>query len=90
MPRSKAPTRNPDTSNARCPKCDASIPTDRINVAEGIAQCPGCGELTRISQLNLDGRSLQEILARTPSGCSMVVDGGQCRVTASLQSWGGF
>jgi hypothetical protein len=79
-----------DTNNARCPQCDARIPPDRINITEGVALCSGCGALTRLSQLNMEVRSMDEILARTPTGCSMRVEGSRVVVAASMRSWGGF
>jgi len=33
---------------------------------------------------------MDEILARTPAGCSMRVEGSRVMITGSLRSWGGF
>jgi len=89
MPRSRPPRRSLEFSNARCPHCDAAIPQDQINITEGLAQCSACGALTQLSQLNLCERSIEEILAKPPSLCSMQADGSHVVIQASLRSWGG-
>lgn len=78
------------TSLQRCPDCDESINSDAVNIKEGVALCPGCGKLSRLSELNYDNRSLQEILAKPPTGCSIVPLGHGAVVSASLRSFGGF
>ncbi len=74
----------------RCPNCDAVITADAINIKEGVALCPDCGKLSRLSELNTSGRSIADILARPPSGCSVVSDGQRVAATASLRSLSGF
>jgi len=79
-----------DSPSPRCPDCDESIPSDAVNIKEGMALCPGCGKLSRLSELNQSGRSRTEILAKPPSGCSIVSDGHSVTLTASLRSLAGF
>lgn len=61
-----------------------------MNIREGVALCPGCGTLTRLSELNTSARSIGEILSRPPSGCSIVSDGQRLTATAAMQSLPGF
>jgi hypothetical protein len=74
----------------RCPDCDEFITADAMNIREGVALCPGCGTLSRLSELNTSARSIGEILSRPPSGCSIVSDGQRVTVTASMRSLAGF
>lgn len=41
MLRRHFPRRTLDTNNARCPQCDARIPSESINITEGVALCSG-------------------------------------------------
>lgn len=74
----------------RCPDCDESIDSDAINIREGVALCPKCGLLSRLSELNYSGRSIQEILGQPPDGCSIQPVGLGVIATASLRSLSGF
>jgi len=74
----------------RCPECDESIESAAINIQEGVALCPMCGTLSRLSELNNSDRCVQEILAQPPSGCSIDSLGNVVIVTASTRSIGGF
>jgi hypothetical protein len=74
----------------RCPDCDESIDSDAINIKEGIALCPKCGMLSRLSDLNYSARSIQEILSQPPDGCSIQPVGLGVIATASLRSIAGF
>jgi hypothetical protein len=53
----------------RCPNCDTPLESTAINIQEGVALCPTCGQLTRLSLLNLSARAEPEILSQMPSGC---------------------
>lgn len=44
-----------------CPKCDAPIPDERVNLAEGVAHCSGCGEYHRLSFLLRDSTTATRI-----------------------------
>lgn len=74
----------------RCPDCDELISSGAINIKEGFALCPACGRLARLLDLNTSGRSIAEILAQPPAGCSIVSDGERVTVTVSLRSLAGF
>lgn len=78
------------TQLQRCPDCDQPIDPDAINIKEGVALCPGCGKLSRLSELPRGDRSVQEILAQPPPGCSIVQLGHGDVVSASLRSCAGF
>jgi len=80
----------PETTRlARCPLCDAPIESDCMNIGEGVALCPGCGVLSRLSEVNRTVRSTAEILADPPHGCDVVERGRGVAVRASLRSIGG-
>lgn len=74
----------------RCPDCDFSIPSDAINIAEGFALCPSCGKLSRLSELRLSKKSLEETLVLPPAGCSLESDPFRTYAKASMRSVGGF
>lgn len=74
----------------RCPECDELITSDAMNIKEGVALCPQCGKLSRLSELNTSTRSIAEILAKPPAGCSIVAEGRGVILTASLRSITGF
>ncbi|WP_309382681.1 hypothetical protein [Cerasicoccus frondis] len=44
-----------------CPTCNAGIPNARVNLAEGVAHCPGCGEYHRLSHLLRDSVGISRI-----------------------------
>lgn len=73
----------------RCPKCEEAILAESINVQEGVALCPVCQQLTRLSELILSDRSAEQIVSRPPYGCSIQESDQEVVVTASLQSVGG-
>jgi len=79
-----------DSSDPRCPFCDNLLTSDAMNIKEGVALCPSCGKLSRLSDLNTSGRSISEILARPPDGCSISSDGHRVVATVSLRSWISF
>jgi uncharacterized paraquat-inducible protein A len=60
------------SSQRRCPECDAEIPFEAINIQEGMASCNACENLFRISELNWSHLSREDVLAKTPWGCSLV------------------
>lgn len=74
----------------RCPDCDELITSEAINIKEGVALCSQCGKLSRLSELNVSGISVAEILAHPPAGCSVISDSQRVTVTASLRSLAGF
>lgn len=74
----------------RCPDCDEPITADAMNIKEGVALCPTCGKLTRLSELNSSGRTIAEILAQPPRGCVVSSDGRSAKASVSLFSLLGF
>jgi hypothetical protein len=74
------------STQARCPDCDQEIETKSINITEGVALCPGCGKLSRLSDLVRGDQSVQELIASPPSECSVVEDGHTITVSVSLRS----
>lgn len=74
----------------RCPDCDQAVTSEDMNIKEGVALCPGCGRLSRLSELSASARSIGEVLASPPSGCSIVSDGQRVTATASMRSLPGF
>ena len=71
-----------------CPMCGGSIPVDAINVQEGVALCPTCGKLSRLSDVANEGRSLAELLDHPPAGCRVDDQGEVIVVNATLRSLG--
>jgi len=73
-----------------CPVCDAVVPTDSINIKEGVALCRSCGQLNKLSELNFSGVSVDETLNNYPAGCKLTTTNEKMVLTASLYSLGGF
>ncbi len=74
----------------RCPECDRSLSSDDINIKEGVALCPDCGTLSRLSELVSSDRPVREVLGETPPGCSVNSTGRGVIVKISLRSMVGF
>lgn len=74
----------------RCPECDTVIEFDSINMSEGVAACNQCRKLFRLSELNWNHRSREEVLQKKPSGCSLTPWGQSLVVIASTRSIPGF
>lgn len=74
----------------RCPNCDASVPAESINIAEGVALCGQCGKLSRLAELLTSGRPMAEVLSNPPSGCTTDTDGQSVTYVASMRSLVGF
>lgn len=73
-----------------CPVCGAPLPAEAINLSEGVALCPGCGRLSRLSDVVEEGPPVLELLKSPPGGCTVADLGREIRVRASLRSVGGF
>lgn len=79
-----------DTSpSQRCPNCDAVVTADAINIQEGVALCPSCGILSRLSELITSGRSVSDTMDQPPRGCTIESDGQRMIVSASLRTFAG-
>ncbi len=74
----------------RCPNCDTPIDAEAINLQEGVALCPDCGQLTRLAELNLCARAETEILAQQPSGVQIDSTPQTLRIWVTQRSLGGF
>jgi hypothetical protein len=74
----------------RCPNCDVPLEAAAINIQEGVALCPDCGQLTRLSELNYCRRSEAEILGSVPPGCRIDSDGQVLHLMISNRSIPGF
>lgn len=73
-----------------CPACGEAIATKAINIAEGVALCGSCGQLSKLSEVVSDQRPRKEILDTPPSGCSVYNFGQEILIYASLKSIPGF
>ena len=77
-------------NESRCPACGERIESQSINIAEGVALCPGCGTLSRLSDVISGKRPTREVLRNTPAGCAVADLGDRIVVRATLRSFGGF
>src|SRR4051812_26936777 len=73
-----------------CPRCGGPLGAESINLAEGVALCPACGQLSRLSDVAARRRPIAEVLAKPPPGCSIDQWGQTFVVRASLRSAGAF
>lgn len=73
-----------------CPNCGEVLPTEAINIAEGVALCGQCGKLSRLSAVMERSRPTHEILAQPPRGCSINSWGDEIRIDVSQRSMVGF
>jgi hypothetical protein len=69
-----------------CPACDNEITPSDINIAEGVALCSGCGQLSQLSNLNFSGSTTDEILSNTSSDIRIDSDSNRIEATISLFS----
>jgi hypothetical protein len=73
-----------------CPSCDAPLATSDINIAEGVALCPDCGKLSRLSDVIEYEMPSDEVVNDPPSGCSLHNDIDATVIRVSLRSFSGF
>ncbi|HRP62972.1 MAG TPA: hypothetical protein PK400_06750 [Phycisphaerales bacterium] len=71
-----------------CPTCATAIPSENINISEGVAMCAICGKLSRLSALVEVIQPAADALERTPSGCSVVDRGDEVRIRVSTRCIG--
>jgi len=74
----------------QCPSCGGKLPLESINLAEGVALCPGCGQLSRLSDVVSGRRPAVEDFSRPPAGCSVSEWGQYFVLHATLRSVTGF
>lgn len=73
-----------------CPTCGAQLALESINLAEGVALCASCGQLSRLSEVASRKRPIAEVLRNPPTGCSVTEWGQNTVVHATLRSIVGF
>jgi len=77
-------------SDTFCPSCDAPLTSEAINIAEGVALCPSCGKLSRLSDVVEYERPSEEVVNDPPSGCTLTNEINETVIRVSLRSFGGF
>lgn len=77
-------------SETFCPSCDAPLASDAINIAEGVAMCPSCGKLSRLSDVIEHERPSEEVVNDPPAGCTFTSQFDETIIRVSLRSVGGF
>ena len=73
-----------------CPECGEPIPAESINIEEGVALCPNCGRLSRLSEVVERRPPMVETLDQPPKGCEILHLGREVLARASLRSLPGF
>ncbi len=73
-------------SATSCPECGETIPVESINIAEGVALCSACGQLSRLSDVASGRRPVVDVLSHPPRGCSLTESDQEIVATASLRS----
>lgn len=71
-----------------CPACGEPISAEQMNLAEGVALCPSCGQLSRLADVVGAAGPAAELLDQTPPGCRVTMWGQEIRVLAPLRSIG--
>ncbi len=73
-------------SATSCPECGEVIKPESINIAEGVALCTSCGQLSRLSEVAAGRRSVADVLSSLPRGCSLTESNQEFIASASLRS----
>lgn len=76
-------------SNIICGQCAGTIPTEDVNIGEGVALCRACGTVSRVadmvaSQVGVPAADPRDV----PSGCRVDSDGVSTSYVASARSFG--
>lgn len=75
-----------------CQHCSAEIPSEDVNVAEGVAYCRPCGELSKLADILGITESVEHTVSvdtgNPPKGCAISDDGVNTRITARNRSVG--
>lgn len=77
-------------SDYYCPACDAPLTNEDINITEGVALCPGCGKMSRLSEVIEYERPSEEVVNTPPPGCTLTNQLNTTVIRVSLRSFGGF
>lgn len=72
-----------------CTSCQGKLGTESINIAEGVALCPSCGTLSRLSELIDNTPAKPEVVNNPPRGCTITDMVDKMRVRVSTRSVGG-
>ncbi len=73
-------------TGVHCPECAVMIDADSMNFEQGVALCRQCGKLSNLWELSTCRRSIEELLKRPPSGCSLDATDHVFVATVSLRS----
>ena len=73
-----------------CPNCDQPLPTEAINIGEGVALCGSCQRLTRLSELIEHEQPNEAVIGDPPGGCRIVNEVDGVSIHLSLRSIGGL
>ncbi|MFK7789395.1 MAG: hypothetical protein AB8C95_07910 [Phycisphaeraceae bacterium] len=73
-----------------CPSCDAVLPSIAINIEEGVALCPICRTLSRLSDVVEYERPTEEVVNDPPPGCTLTNEIDATVIRISLRSFSGF
>jgi hypothetical protein len=73
-------------TGVHCPECAVMIDADSMNTKEDVALCRHCGKLSNLWELSTCRRSIEELLKRPPSGCSLEATDQVFVATVSLRS----
>lgn len=77
-------------SQSYCPSCDAVLTSEAINIEQGVALCPSCGKLSRLSEVIAYERPSEEIVNDPPAGCTVYNGMNATLIRVSLRSLAGF
>lgn len=73
-----------------CPKCRAGIPSEDVNIKDGVALCRACSSICRLTEI-VESAELPDIAKEaTPAGCYVSENGADTVIGASARSVGGF
>lgn len=76
----------------QCPACRTPIPTDDINIAEGVGYCRACDKLWKLRELASDPEDAAAeaaALAAPPSGCWLRDLGSETVIGCTCRGWMG-
>ena len=66
-----------------CPRCSAKIQIGDVNIADGVALCRQCGQLSRLS--DVVGLTQGATSGEVPGGCSVWTQDDQTQISASTR-----
>jgi len=72
-------------SRYACPFCGVLLAQEQINIKEGVAQCAGCGRLSKLSDV-MEYAETESRMLQLPTGCSIMDTGNEIHIRATLRS----